>query len=90
MYKTKVGKERGYDRLKTMHNKLLEWNCNKFTKTVIHFYAEPIDADKDSKQTEWFNLYLIKKNYSYHIQYLGKLITLTQTATMEHLLVTAS
>ena len=61
IYKTKVGKERGYDRLKTMHNQLLEWRSDRFTKTIIHFYAEPIDANKDSKQTEWFKSLLDKE-----------------------------
>ena len=54
MYKTKVGKERGYDRLKTMHNQLLEYCSGRWTKNCIHFYAEPIDADKDSKAVKWF------------------------------------
>ena len=59
LYK-EVAKERGYNKLNRMHYQLLEWNSNKFTKTVIHFYAEPIDANKDSKQTEWFKSLLDK------------------------------
>ena len=54
IYKTKVGKERGYDRLKTMHNQLLEYCSGRWTKNCIHFYAEPIDADEGSKAAKWF------------------------------------
>tara|TARA_R100001591_G_scaffold29654_1_gene40604 strand:- start:247 stop:858 length:612 start_codon:yes stop_codon:yes gene_type:complete len=60
LYK-EVAKERGYNKLNRMHYQLLEWNCNKWTKTVIDFYAEPIDAGKDSKADKWFKSLLDKE-----------------------------
>ena len=60
LYK-EVAKERGYNKLNRMHYQLLEWNCNKWTKTVMHFYAEPIDAGKDSKADKWFKSLLDKE-----------------------------
>ena len=55
-----VAKERGYNKLNRMHYQLLERDPNRWTKSVIHFYAEPIDADKDSDQTKWFKSLLDK------------------------------
>ena len=56
-----VAKERGYNKLNRMHYQLLERDPNRWTKSVIHFYAEPIDANKDSDQTKWFKSLLDKE-----------------------------
>ena len=65
LYK-EVAKERGYNKLNRMHYQLLEWNSNKFTKTVIHFYAEPIDANRDSIEGAQGNLYARRAWEEFH------------------------